>query len=134
MTSRLCADCNRPYQPPGVRNRCPECGRAKDRELSRQKRARRTRNSARWQKVRALARQRDGDACVHCGATTELEVHHVVPLANGGSEFELSNLETTCSRCHRERHRGAPGTTAGQAPHPFPVFRETNSDDELLVG
>jgi 5-methylcytosine-specific restriction endonuclease McrA len=119
LTLRLCAHCGRHYEvSTGVRSRCGDRGRAYDRALSKQKRARRARSSLKWQKVRALASQRDGDRCLRCGSTTELQVHHIVSLANGGPEFDLTNLETVCSRCHRERPGGSgcDGWT-GATPH-----------------
>lgn len=119
MTLRFCLHCGRHYHlGTGVRGRCGDCGRAYDRELSRQKRARRARNSARWQQARALAKQRDGNRCVSCGATEELQVHHIVRLEDGGAEFDLNNLRTLCVGCHGQRHRGDRGSTSRQALTP----------------
>lgn len=53
-----------------------------------------------WRKVRNLALRRDGFACVKCGSSGPLEVDHIRPVAQGGS-WELSNLQTLCSECHR---------------------------------
>jgi 5-methylcytosine-specific restriction endonuclease McrA len=47
-----------------------------------------------WAKLRAAVRARDG-GCVRCGATAGLEVHHVIPLAKGGSRPS----PPTSSRC-----------------------------------
>jgi HNH endonuclease len=117
VTLRLCLHCKRHYEiGTGVRGRCGDCGRAYDRELSKRKRARRARSSVAWQKVRALARQRDGNRCVRCGGTERLEVHHRVALADGGAEFALSNLETLCGSCHRELHRGRDGGSTDARP------------------
>lgn len=44
---------------------------------------------------------RDG-RCLRCGATTELEVDHIVPVAHGGSNAD-ENLQTLCRRCNREK-------------------------------
>jgi 5-methylcytosine-specific restriction protein A len=137
VTLRFCIYCSRHYKPPGIRGRCADCGRAYDRLLSKQKRARRTRNSAAWQKARAAARQRDGNRCRKCGSIQDLEVHHIQPLANGGEQFALTNLITLCRDCHM---REGAGPTRAEAPsHPRPVSRERNSGDpadqaELLVG
>jgi 5-methylcytosine-specific restriction endonuclease McrA len=60
-----------------------------------------------------------------------LQVQHVKPLSEGGDEFALSNLRTLCRDCHGRGHRVERPETPS---HPLPVFRETNSDDELLVG
>jgi len=122
---KFCIHCGRHYQPPGIRNRCPDCGRKYDRQLSKQKRARRTRSSAAWQKARTAARQRDGNRCTACGSTENLEVHHIKSLAEGGNEFALSNLTTLCRSCHVDR--GA-GSTRPESRHTRqPVIRETNS-------
>jgi 5-methylcytosine-specific restriction endonuclease McrA len=103
---RFCIHCRRHYEiGTGVRNRCGDCGRALDRQMSKPKRARRTRNSAAWQKARAAARERDGQRCTNCGSAQDLEVHQIVPLSKGGEQFALSNLTTLCRDCHsRESH------------------------------
>lgn len=56
-----------------------------------------------WAAIRLQVRRRDGNRCVHCGAGSPLEVHHVVPLAEGGGN-EPENLVTLCRRCHRADH------------------------------
>jgi 5-methylcytosine-specific restriction endonuclease McrA len=127
MTLRFCLHCGRHYEgSTGVRGRCGDCGRAYDRELSRQKRARRARNSAAWQKARAAAKQRDGKRCANCGATEALQVHHVVQLEDGGAEFDLNNLVTLCVGCHGEQHRGNRARRADSLSHPLLAIRETN--------
>lgn len=55
-----------------------------------------------WAKLRAHVRQRDG-GCRRCGATTRLEVHHVIPLSRGGTN-DPDNLVTLCRTCHRASH------------------------------
>src|SRR5581483_7715613 len=30
---------------------------------------------------------------------------HILPVASGGGECDLSNMRTLCLKCHRERHR-----------------------------
>lgn len=35
-----------------------------------------------------------------CGETEGLEVHHIIPMSEGGSIHGLDNLETLCSPCH----------------------------------
>lgn len=58
-----------------------------------------------WSALRAAVRARDG-GCVRCGARHGLEVHHVVPLAEGGAN-EPANLVTLCRACHLGQHGGA---------------------------
>ena len=50
-------------------------------------------------------RERDGHACVLCGAADNLEIDHIVPYRDGGSN-ELDNLRTLCRPCHGKRGRG----------------------------
>lgn len=47
---------------------------------------------------------RCGRKCVECGSEEELEIHHRVPVAEGGTHDE-DNLETLCRSCHMEKHR-----------------------------
>jgi 5-methylcytosine-specific restriction endonuclease McrA len=124
MIVKLCLHCGRHYQPPGIRGRCKDCGRAYDQRHSIE---RRTRNSAKWQQARAAARRRDGERCTNCGSSERLQVHHIVPLAEGGEKFALSNLTTLCSDCHAQVGRGR-GTNAGRvSSHPQAVTRERNA-------
>jgi hypothetical protein len=52
---------------------------------------------------RFFVMKRDGFACVRCGASgpgIKLEVHHIIPFAQGGSDG-LDNLQTLCFECNR---------------------------------
>ncbi len=53
--------------------------------------------------VRAAVLARDRHRCARCGATRFLEVHHVRPRDEGGSN-KADNLTTLCSRCHQFLH------------------------------
>jgi 5-methylcytosine-specific restriction endonuclease McrA len=46
-------------------------------------------------------------AAVRCGASERLEVHHVVPIEQGGERFMLTNLVTLCRGCHEDEEREA---------------------------
>jgi 5-methylcytosine-specific restriction endonuclease McrA len=60
-----------------------------------------TYSSAAWKRARAAARERDGDACVVCGSTEFIAVHHL----NGNSnDMRLENLVTLCRRHHHREH------------------------------
>lgn len=48
---------------------------------------------------------RDGWRCRRCGSPDHLTMHHVVPLARGGTDAP-TNLETLCHRCHEVAHHG----------------------------
>lgn len=43
--------------------------------------------------------------CGNCGSKDDLEIHHIVPLAFGGTN-RLSNLVRLCSSCHSKAHGG----------------------------
>jgi hypothetical protein len=56
-------------------------------------------------RVRRRVLERDGHRCrmAGCGSTRNLEVHHRVPLALGGSD-DAENLLALCESCHRWVH------------------------------
>jgi ATP-dependent DNA helicase RecQ len=58
-----------------------------------------------WRAAREVALRRDGQRCAECGEVepSQLDVHHCVPRANGGSS-DPSNLLTLCDGCHAARH------------------------------
>lgn len=60
-------------------------------------------DSAEWIRSRKESLSRDGHQCVNCGAQTNLEVHHVVPLSRGGTN-KPTNLVTVCRSCHAGSH------------------------------
>lgn len=41
--------------------------------------------------------------CANCGASADIEYHHIVPLANGGTNA-LSNIVPLCASCHQKAH------------------------------
>lgn len=52
---------------------------------------------------------RDSYSCRLCGkpwrmAERELEIHHVIPKSQGGSN-RMENLVTVCKPCHRQQHQ-----------------------------
>lgn len=42
------------------------------------------------------------EACVICGSTKDLECDHIVPVSAGGTHA-ADNLQTLCSKCHKEK-------------------------------
>jgi 5-methylcytosine-specific restriction endonuclease McrA len=110
---RLCARCGAMLDPAvhGYRGPCPDCRRTMERDKSRRRRAASKaavafRDSRRWQQVREVAKRRDGQRCRRCGTSERLEVHHITPIEQDGSVFDLDNLVTLCQPCHR-REEGA---------------------------
>ena len=47
--------------------------------------------------------RRDGWRCALCDSTDGLQIHHVVPRGEGGSDFP-ENLIALCWRCHAIAH------------------------------
>ena len=42
--------------------------------------------------------------CENCGKEDELEVHHIIPLVEGGSD-DFENFVALCSDCHKIFHK-----------------------------
>jgi hypothetical protein len=55
--------------------------------------------------VKQLVWLRDGGRCRHCGAQTELQYDHVIPVAMGGSSNQ-ENLQILCGPCNRRKSAG----------------------------
>lgn len=67
-------------------------------------------STSRWQKLRAQILIRDGWTCQ--GLCKELgrtsaggEIHHIVPIRDGGEPFDPNNLRLLCRGCHRQSHQ-----------------------------
>ena len=87
-----CLDCGVNYT---KQIRCDECQRNYE-----AKRGGSTKRgySYRWQQLRD-AHLRRNPVCVNCGASDDLTVDHIVPLARGGKSSP-SNLQTLCRSCN----------------------------------
>lgn len=57
--------------------------------------------------------ERQGARCEECGSLLDLELHHVVPVACGGSD-EKSNLKVLCHRCHSRQPTHSDAIKNGQ--------------------
>lgn len=72
-------------------------------------------NIGNWETTRRQVLIRDGK-CIDCGVTESqieynmdrdrngFEVHHIVPISEGGNEFDINNCITLCVDCHIKRH------------------------------
>jgi 5-methylcytosine-specific restriction endonuclease McrA len=98
----------RSNEPPGHATReavdCNQHGRTGwDRWKRAEEGAQRSRGyGSQWRRARAAALERAGNRCEVCGATGELEVHHIdgrSPLEPGANA--ASNLLVVCRRDHR---------------------------------
>lgn len=61
-----------------------------------------------WEVLRSEALRSQGRRCSACGKAGRLEVHHVRPLSEGGSN-DAENLAVLCRDCHIQAHRPALG-------------------------
>ena len=66
--------------------------------------------SKQWEQVRQVALMRDKFLCQRCGRPAEI-VHHKTRLSpenvnDPSISLNLKNLESLCSDCHFEEHRG----------------------------
>lgn len=52
-----------------------------------------------WREKSKAIRARDGNRCTRCGATENLDVHHIIHVSKGGRD-ESCNLITLCRSCH----------------------------------
>ena len=52
--------------------------------------------------VRKYVIDRDGHACVNCGATENLAMDHIVPWSRGGPD-RSTNLQTLCGSCNSRK-------------------------------
>ena len=55
-------------------------------------------------KTKRLVKKRDGNCCLVCGSTRQLEVDHRIALMNGGDN-SVDNLGTLCDDCHNKKTR-----------------------------
>lgn len=70
-------------------------------------------SSSEWQRVRAVAIERDNYLCQRClkaGTLTRAAlVHHKVEVKEDWSQrLALDNLESLCHRCHNKHHKQTP--------------------------
>jgi 5-methylcytosine-specific restriction endonuclease McrA len=56
-----------------------------------------------WNKRKIECFERDDWKCKDCGATFDLDAHHLTRRSKGGSD-DLDNLLTLCRFCHNRRH------------------------------
>lgn len=87
---------------------CPEHQRQVDKQYERYGRSRESkqRYKGTWPKIRAhyIAAHPLCEMCLKDGRYTKArQVHHIVPLAEGGSSSE-SNLMALCDACHAKLH------------------------------
>jgi 5-methylcytosine-specific restriction endonuclease McrA len=78
-----CLDCGQPA-PSLKKGRCPNCQRERDRNDYYQ--------SPEWRRIAREAKQRGGNECAICGATTRLIAHHVHARRDGGPDTKENTV------------------------------------------
>jgi 5-methylcytosine-specific restriction endonuclease McrA len=99
----LCIDCSRLFAEKPTRGRCPDCGRlwrARDNRRRQAKGKAHGRHTAHWKRLRRAVLERDGRACVRCGAVDDLTVHIDPRFADQHSTATAEVCITLCRRCH----------------------------------
>lgn len=83
-------------------------------------------------KMRSEVLARDNSECLRCGASENLEVHHIVPVSRGGAH-EIENLATLCSDCHNDARLS--NSPEGEIPaYPRGQFEEWLNDELEICG
>jgi hypothetical protein len=86
-----------------------------------------------WNKRRELILERDEYKCQNCGQSySNLEVHHIVPLENGGSN-SIGNLTTLCQDCHGSIHSNSK-TAPTRSSNPSSKTASTQTNNSSSVG
>ena len=94
----------------GVKGVCLWCGKPVSDYKSRPFCKRGSEHSARfhnrysWMSIR-YNMLKEHPVCQICGKEKATEIHHIVPLIDGGSFYRLDNLIALCHSCHVEAHR-----------------------------
>jgi len=58
--------------------------------------------------LRRLVFERDNFTCIWCGMkhpSSYLICDHIIPIAIGGKEFDMDNVQTLCKRCDKLKTR-----------------------------
>lgn len=64
-----------------------------------------TRNSYEYLRLREDVLRKTDGKCMNCGSTENIEIHHIIPLAFGGTN-KIDNLIPLCCDCHVAMHNG----------------------------
>ena len=61
--------------------------------------------SKRWKELRARIFRERGEQCEVCFSIGEIQLHHRVPVSQGGDIWNERNLIVLCRSCHLDAHR-----------------------------
>ena len=74
-----------------------------------------------WDAARIYVKRRDRYTCQGCGErrrSRDLEVDHILEIAQGGAALEYRNLQTMCRECHAAKTRAFRATRRPPAATP----------------
>ncbi|MGL5752631.1 MAG: HNH endonuclease [Paraclostridium sp.] len=57
-----------------------------------------------WKEIKNLVLKRDGNKCIKCGSSNNLQIHHTTYVNIFNESENLDDLITLCSKCHMEEH------------------------------
>jgi len=60
-------------------------------------------SSKKWKLARKQALFRDDGWCVHCKEVPADLVDHIKEIKDGGSPYDLDNLQSLCKSCHNKK-------------------------------
>ena len=72
-------------------------------------------DKGRWAKVRA-AHLRNEPGCRVCGSTLDIEVDHIVEVADGGALYDDENCQTLCEVHHQAKSAAQRAARAARGP------------------
>jgi len=93
-----------------------------------------------WNRIRKKTLIRDKNTCQSCGATTKLDVHHIIPFRcfiNPREANKPNNLISLCRQCHiiYESKSEFVNTKIGKNPKIYPfvnIFHSKIGDDVII--
>ena len=65
-------------------------------------------HTLKWRKLAKKLKREANYRCAACnkiGSLRDLNVHHKIPVKDGGDFFNESNLEVLCISCHAAKHK-----------------------------
>ena len=71
--------------------------------------------------------QRTWSNCCNCGSDKNIEIHHIVPLANGGNNI-ITNMVALCKDCHLKAHGKLKRVENAKKGGRKPIKKPANAD------
>lgn len=97
IEKKICAWCSKPFTNKRVKYYCGEEGIIDCASLFYNK------HSVFWGKYQLKTLERDNYRCKICYGIAKI-AHHIIPISKGGGIFNLDNLMSVCSNCHKYIH------------------------------